>query len=246
MTRRRPPTLQLSIAALVLTLVASACGGATGSAAPSPETVRVVTTTTILADLVAQVGGSRVTVDSLVPKGGEVHTFDPTPSDVRRLAAADLVFLNGLGLDDWLASLVTDAGTTAPVVRLGEDLVGVDYIAGGVDGREVNPHLWLNVAYAAKYAERIAGQLRILDPAHAADYEAGLAAYATVLDGLDRGYRIFVAADAVCSRDDDHRSLALEAMGRAGAAIVPTETLVFQMLERCGTPQFKELLPLIK
>ena len=189
MAMRRPHTLMLSIAALALALVASACGNAGGSAAPSPGTVRVVTTTTILADLVAQVGGSRVTVDSLVPKGGEVHTFDPTPSDVRRLAAADLVFLNGLGLDDWLASLVSDAGTTAPVVRLGEDLAGVDYIAGGVDGQGINPHLWLNVAYAARYAERIAEELEILDPTHAADYEAGLVAYASVLDGLDARLR---------------------------------------------------------
>jgi ABC-type Zn uptake system ZnuABC Zn-binding protein ZnuA len=189
MGTRHAHTLLLSIAALILALVSSACGDADGSAAPSPGTVRVVTTTTILADLVAQVGGSRVTVDSLVPKGGEVHTFDPTPSDVRRLAAADLVFLNGLGLDDWLASLVTDAGTSAPVVRLGEDLAGVDYIAGGVDGQGVNPHLWLNVAYAAGYAERIAEQLTVVDPTHAADYEAGLAAYTAVLDGLDARLR---------------------------------------------------------
>jgi ABC-type Zn uptake system ZnuABC Zn-binding protein ZnuA len=189
MGTRHAHTLLLSTAALVLALVSSACGDAAGSAAPSPGTVRVVTTTTILADLVAQVGGSRVTVDSLVPKGGEVHTFDPTPSDVRRLAAADLVFLNGLGLDDWLASLVTDAGTSAPVVRLGEDLAGVDYIAGGVDGQGVNPHLWLNVAYAAGYAERIAEQLTVVDPTHAADYEAGLVAYTAVLDGLDARLR---------------------------------------------------------
>ena len=73
-----------------------------GVRAPRPrrrvaaEALKVVTTTTILADLVRQVGGDRVTVESLVPKGGEVHTFDPTPSDVRNVAEADLVFVNGL------------------------------------------------------------------------------------------------------------------------------------------------------
>jgi len=154
----------------------------------------VVTTTTIIGDLAAQVGGSRVTVHSLVPRGGEVHTFDPTPSDVRHIAAADLVLLNGLGLDDWLARLVADAGTTASIIRLGEDLPGVDYIAGGVDGTGVNPHLWLNAAYAAKYAERIAAALEVVDPGHEADYAAGLAAYATELEQLDATMRTTLVA----------------------------------------------------
>jgi ABC-type Zn uptake system ZnuABC Zn-binding protein ZnuA len=188
------------IAVLLVTLAAGACGEPGAAGTPPPGTVRVVTTTTILADLVAQVGGDRVAVDSLVPKGGEVHTFDPTPSDVRRLAAADLVFLNGLGLDDWLATLVADAGTSAPVVRLGEDLAGVDYIAGGVDGKGVNPHLWLNVAYAAKYAARIAEQLKAVDPAHAADYDAGLAAYTVVLNGLDAQLRETLGAIPAANR----------------------------------------------
>jgi ABC-type Zn uptake system ZnuABC Zn-binding protein ZnuA len=183
-------------------LLVAACGGAGGSAAPSgsADRLQVVTTTTILADLVAQVGGDNVSVTSLVPKGGEVHTFDPTPSDVRRISDADLVVLNGLGLDEWLASLVKDAGTDAPVVELAEDLEGVAYLDGGHGeergagteeasdanaDEEVNPHLWLNAAYAAKYAERIAEALAAADPDHAADYEAGLAGYAKVLADLD-------------------------------------------------------------
>jgi ABC-type Zn uptake system ZnuABC Zn-binding protein ZnuA len=179
----------LVLLALLASLLA-ACGATGDGAAPSgaaDDRIHVVATTTILADLVRQVGGDRVTVDSLVPKGGEVHTFDPTPSDVRRIADADLVLINGLGLDEWLAGLVEDAGSPAPVVRLGEDLEGVEYLAGGQQDTEqgVNPHLWLNVAYAAKYAERIAESLTAADPGHAADYEAGLETYATKLAALD-------------------------------------------------------------
>lgn len=199
MSTRPSRSLLPAVAALVLALAAAACGGGGGSATPPPGTLRVVTTTTILADFVTQVGGSRVSVDSLVPAGGEVHTFDPTPSDVRRLAAADLVFLNGLGLDDWLAGLVTDAGTTAPVVRLGENLPGIDYITDSETGG-VNPHLWLNAAYAARYAERIADQLQTADPAHAADYQAGLAAYTAVLDDLDTQLRETLGAIPEASR----------------------------------------------
>jgi ABC-type Zn uptake system ZnuABC Zn-binding protein ZnuA len=194
MTARPMRTGSRVLAVLLVAVIVAACGGAGGSPEPPPGTIRVVTTTTILADLAAHVGGSRVVVDSLVPKGGEVHTFDPTPSDVRHIAAADVILLNGLGLDDWLASLVADAGTAAPVVRLGENLPGVDYIAGGIDGTGVNPHVWLNVAYAAKYAARIAEALKAVDAAHAADYDANLAAYVAVLDRLDATARTTLGA----------------------------------------------------
>ncbi len=191
------------VAALVLAaLVATACGGAASTPAPSGggEALRVVTTTTILADLVRQVGGDRVTVESLVPKGGEVHTFDPTPSDVRNVAEADLVFVNGLDLDDWLAELVSNAGTDAPVVRLAEDLDGVTYLTGTEGDEAVNPHLWLNVAYAAKYAERIRDALVGADPDRAADYRAGAAAYAKVLADLDAKARTTLGAIPAANR----------------------------------------------
>ena len=166
----------------------------------SADALKVVTTTTILADLVRQVGGDRVSVESLVPKGGEVHTFDPTPSDVRNVAEADLVFVNGLGLDDWLVELVANAGTDAPVVRLAEDLEGVTYLKGTEGDEAVNPHLWLNVAYAAKYAERIREALVAADPDHAADYEAGGAAYAKVLADLDAEARTTLGAIPAANR----------------------------------------------
>lgn len=181
-------------ATLILVVMVAACGGSGGTASPDgSKALRVVTTTTILADLVRQVGGSSVSVESLVPKGGEVHTFDPTPSDVRNLSEADLVFTNGLGLDDWLTNLIDDATTDVPVVVLGEDLAGVTYLTGEGDGA-LNPHLWLDIAYAAKYVQRIGGTLAAADPAHAADYEAGAAAYATELAALDRHARTTMGA----------------------------------------------------
>ena len=182
----------LVILAVLVAVVAAACGGGTAPASSDVPggTLRVITTTTILADLVAQVGGAHVHVDSLVPKGGEVHTFDPSPSDVRRLAQADVVFLNGLGLDDWLASLVADAGTAAPVVRLGEDLQGVTYLGGGgQDAAAVNPHLWLDASYAAKYAERIGETLAAADPANAPAYRDQAEAYGRTLADLDAELR---------------------------------------------------------
>ncbi len=189
--RGLPALTGLRLVGLVLVVVtAAACGSGRG-ASTADDRLHVVATTTVLADLVRQVGGDRVTVESLVPKGGEAHTFDPTPSDVRRVVEADLIVRNGLGLDDWLLALIEDAGATAPVVALGEGLPGADYVD---DGGQVNPHLWLDVAYGRAYAARIAGELERLDPAHAADIRATAAAYDARLAALDGDIRTRLSA----------------------------------------------------
>ena len=203
---------RFAVAAIVAGLLIAACDGGSGGAAdrsgaapiasPEPDAIRVVATTTVLADLVRQVGGSRVAVASLVPPGGEVHTFDPTPGDLASVADASLIVMNGLGLDDWLGQVAANSGTSAPVVALAEDLDGVEYLAGDEhegepdDGHEdeaVNPHLWLNVRYAIAYAERIGAELARVDPAHAADYETGTDAYVARLTDLDAWVREQVA-----------------------------------------------------
>jgi zinc/manganese transport system substrate-binding protein/manganese/iron transport system substrate-binding protein len=198
----------LAIAAMLAIAACDNSGGAPASPGESadPDALAVVATTTVLADLVRQVGGSHVSVASLVPPGGEVHTFDPTPTDIARVADADLVFTNGLGLDEWLGDLARDSGTRATIVELGEDLDGVDYLAGEAhegetgedeadhEGEAVNPHLWLNVQYAIKYAERIAEGLAAADPGHATDYAANAEAYVARLTELDEWAREQVAA----------------------------------------------------
>jgi ABC-type Zn uptake system ZnuABC Zn-binding protein ZnuA len=195
--RFRPPELRLTarrlgVATVSIVLLLAACDAAATPAAsggertPQPDAFRVVATTTVLADLVAAVGGTNVSVSSLVPKGGEVHTFDPTPSDISTVAEAQLIVMNGLGLDDWLAETIEDAGATAPVLRLAEDLPGVDYLSGDEhEGESVNPHLWLNVEYARAYVERIGEALASTDPGQAVSYFAGSAAYDAVLEELD-------------------------------------------------------------
>jgi manganese/iron transport system substrate-binding protein len=188
---RRRPRLGLSAVLLSLMLVACAGGGNNGpdGATPDSGALRVVATTTVFADLVAQVGGEGVVVTSLVPMGGEVHTFDPSPSDVVRVAEAQLVVMNGLGLDDWLADVVADAGSTAPILKLGEDLEGVEYLGDDHDAEAANPHLWLDVAHARRYAARIGAALAAADPGGAAGYESGAAAYDARLGELDAEIR---------------------------------------------------------
>jgi ABC-type Zn uptake system ZnuABC Zn-binding protein ZnuA len=179
-----------AILALGVAVLFSACTAST-STGPAPDQVRVLATTTVLADLVAQVGGPRVFVDSLVPRGGEVHTFDPRPSVSVKVSEARLIVMNGLGLDDWLGRLALDTGTGATILRLGEGLSGVTYLSAG--GSTENPHLWLDVAYAELYVDRIGGALGALDPTHAAEYTARAVAYRARLVALDDWIRARVA-----------------------------------------------------
>ncbi len=183
------PLVAVAVAAAFLLAACTGSGdGPGGSGGASDGRLRVVATTTVLADLVARVGGPRVRVDSLVPKGGEVHTFDPRPSNSIRVSEAQLIVMNGLGLDDWLGRLAADTGTSAPIVRLGEDLPGVDYIAGGAQGT-ANPHLWLDVTIAQRYVDRIAEALSRVSPADASTFAANAAGYKASLGELDAWVR---------------------------------------------------------
>jgi ABC-type Zn uptake system ZnuABC Zn-binding protein ZnuA len=168
---------------VVLTLLLSGCSGnATPSAAPNA--LNITTTTTVFADLIQNVGGSHVDVLSLVPKGGDVHTFDPSPSDASAVSNADLVVMNGLGLDDWLTPFMQDTGNaTVPILKLGEGLTDVQYIASDEGGP--NPHLWMDPAYAREYVDRIRLKLDEVDPANQPDYDANAAAYDAKLAALD-------------------------------------------------------------
>ena len=159
---------------LVLAAALLAVVGASACAAPAaaPSRPLVLASTTVLADLVANVAGDRLRVESLVPAGVHVEEYAPSPDDAARVARAKLVVLNGLGLDRWSDRLVRSGGT-ARVVTLSE----------GLPTLEGNPHLWFDVALARRYVARVRDELTTLDPpgadtfaARARDYDARLAA----------------------------------------------------------------------
>jgi ABC-type Zn uptake system ZnuABC Zn-binding protein ZnuA len=189
---------RLGAVLLLATTLVAACGAGPAATGSSAGRLDVIATTTVFADLVSQVGGGKVDVHSLVPKGGDVHTFDPTPTDVRAVSAATLLFRNGLGLDDWLTKLVSDAGSAATVVTLGDGLDGVQYITSA--SGQINPHVWMNVAYAAKYVDRIQAALTAADPADGATFAANATAYKAQLATLDNDIRTRLAAVPAANR----------------------------------------------
>lgn len=172
-------------------LLVSGCQATTPGASDTPgqTQLRVVTTTSVFADLVRQVGGDLVSVTSLVPRNGDVHTFEPRPSDIRSVADAQLLVMNGLGLDDWLAKTIRNAADEdVPLIRLAEELDGVTPLPGEEPGTR-NPHLFLDPTYVRGYVERIAAALEDVDPGHADDYAAQASAYRAQLEELDAWVR---------------------------------------------------------
>lgn len=174
-----------AVLALVLWSGASAFAG--------ERPVRAVATFSILGDLVRQVGGRHVEVTTLVGPGSDVHSFSPAPGDARTLAGADIVFVNGLGLEGWIERLIRASGTKAPVVTASRGVPTLfeadPHGHAGHDHGEIDPHAWQSVANVKVYVANIRDGLVKVDPAHAADYAAAATDYAAKLDALDREVR---------------------------------------------------------
>ena len=151
------------ICLLLLTLCALRLPGV--MAAP----LRVVTTVAPITDMTAHIGGQSIHLHGLVPEGVNAHTFRPTPRDVRHLAEADLVILNGLALEIPTEKLVRSSGKPGvTLLKLGDNTITqvewrFDTSFPQAQGQP-NPHLWLNVAHAMTYARLIRDQLIALRP----------------------------------------------------------------------------------
>lgn len=188
------PTGFCALGAALVGVVVFTAACQPASPATTDGRVTVVATTTVFADLVSNVGGDLVSVTALVPKNGDVHTFEPRPSDVRAVADAQLLVMNGLGLDDWLERTITNASAQGtPLLKLGVGLPGVTLLPGDTADTE-NPHLWMDVAYAELYVDRIATCLAQVDPAHAEQYRSQASAYNVQLKALDTEIRTRLAS----------------------------------------------------
>jgi len=184
----------------VLALAALASAASACSSTPvDPNKVQVLATTTVIADIVSNVGGPYVQVTSLVPKGGDVHTFSPRPSDVVAAAHAKLVVMNGLGLDDWLQKTIDNASAANKTIKLAEDLPGVTLLPGETADTQ-NPHLFMDPRYVELYVDRIETALENVDAVHADAYKALAATYLTSLERLDAWVRAQVDTIPVASR----------------------------------------------
>ena len=172
----------MAAAALLAVFLFASC--ASGEAEEDGR-VRVVTSLQLFADFVEEVGGERVKVTSLVPGDADPHTYEPVPSQVAEITDADVVVLNGLGLEETLRDVIdNNVGSDIPVIEMAAGLPVID--ESGDEHVFGNPHLWLNVRHAMRYVENVRDALAEVDPRSAAVYQANAEAYLEELSALDQ------------------------------------------------------------
>jgi zinc/manganese transport system substrate-binding protein len=161
---------------------------------PQLAKLKAVATFSVLADLVRNVGGDRVEVTSLVSPNGDAHVYSPTPGDAKTLAAANIIFVNGLGLEGWITRLVTASASKAPTVIATKGVTSRRMEDEDRPGHLVtDPHAWQSVADAKIYVANIRDGLIAADPAGKAAYQANAAAYLAKLDELEREVKAAIA-----------------------------------------------------
>ena len=177
-----------------LFLALAACAGSGAGSQAGAGRLDVVTTVAPITNIVANVAGGLAEVRGVVPEGTNSHTFEPPPSAARLLSEADVVFVNGLNLEDPVKELArTRSGksqTGAEIVELGNQTITPDqYIYDFSFPRESgkpNPHLWTNPPMAKQYARIAADTLKRRDRGHGDAYEANYQRFAAKVDELDR------------------------------------------------------------
>ncbi len=213
-------------AALASLVLVAGCNGSAASPSPSESSeaaadYTVIATTSVFADLAQLALGNNVTIETIVPAGVDVHTFEPSPADAQKLAGANLIVMNGLGLDEWALSLLEAAGKgEEDVLELAE---GIDesnawvYLEGEEHDEEegeehseeegeehghggTDPHIWLDPKGAAIYVNRIAARVAAELPERAMAIESARDAGLAEIAALDEELRVGFAAVEASAR----------------------------------------------
>ncbi len=196
-----PPTRhrhRLTALAGVLLLLVAACGGgedtAAGAGVEDDDRPLIATTVAPLTSIVANVVGDAAQIVGIVPEGTNSHTFEPRPSVAELLATADVLFINGLQLEEPTKELAeANMADGSRIVELGtlalpEEEYLYDFSFPESEGKP-NPHLWTDPQYAVAYAEVVRDTMSEIDPDNAQAYASNTAAFTEVVDELDAAMR---------------------------------------------------------
>jgi ABC-type Zn uptake system ZnuABC Zn-binding protein ZnuA len=186
---RRLPTL-----CLLLALVAplSSCGG--DSTAAADGRLQVGTTVAPITSIVSNIGGDRVKITGIVPEGTNSHTFEPKPSVAELLSGLDVLYVNGLGLEEPTQELAREnLKPGAEIVELGTRSIPKRQYAYDFSfprsGGKPNPHLWTDPKYVVKYAQIVRDDLSARDPDNTAYYDANFEKFHAKVAAFDTAMR---------------------------------------------------------
>lgn len=161
--------------------------------------LNIATTVAPITSIIANIaGGTSTSITGIVPEGTNSHTFEPKPSDAASLESADVIFINGLVLEEPTKDLaIANLKESANICELGtETLPESEYIydfSFPKEGGKPNPHLWTNPPMAKQYAQVARDLLVRRDPTNAAIYEKNFVAFAVKIDALDQAIEIATA-----------------------------------------------------
>ena len=146
--------------------------------------LKVVVTTTMLTDLVKNIGGDLIELQGLMGAGVDPHLYKASEGDVSKLFNSDIIFYNGLHLEGKLVAVFEKMDTQKTTVALGEflakdGLIGSDYFASNYD-----PHVWFNIQYFKEFSNKVTSVLSEKDPKNAASFTANNLAFQQELDLL--------------------------------------------------------------
>ena len=177
-----------------VTILLTGCSPAESDTGLSGESLQIVATTSIVGDVVAQVAGEQVSITTLLPPNSDPHTYQPTPQDIATISKADVIFVNGAGLEVFLEPILENANAEEKTVDLSDDinlLTADEHSNSGrdedqnIDHDNQDPHVWMNPNNVIAWVNVIQETLGELDPAHAAEYQQNAQRYSAELRELD-------------------------------------------------------------
>jgi ABC-type Zn uptake system ZnuABC Zn-binding protein ZnuA len=177
-------------------LLVASCGE--GSPATDGR-LAVGTTVAPITSIAANIGGDRVKITGIVPEGTNSHTFEPKPSVAELLSGLDVLFVNGLKLEEPTKELADEnLKDGAEIVELGTKSIPPSQYAYDFSfpksGGKPNPHLWTDPKYAVKYAQIIRDTLARRDPADTAYFDANFEKFSAKVDAFDKAMRTSFAS----------------------------------------------------
>ena len=182
----------------------------TGCTQPTPQGLKVVATTTIVGDIVQQIGGERIALTVLLPVGADPHTYEPRPQDVAAIHDAQVVFLNGLELEHSLEPIIA-ANATGKVIEVSDGIEALPFAesTGVMEHTAGDPHVWMDPNNVIQWVENIRETLTEIDPDGADIYKANAESYTSKLVELNQWIRQETAKipDSNKKLVTDHQSL---------------------------------------
>ena len=186
-----------ALLSVILLFFLAACSAPANDASQQDDRIlQVVATTTIVGDVVSQVGGDAIDLTVLLPPGTDPHGFQPTPQDMTRVADAQVIFMNGAGLEAFMQSLLEKSGSQARLVEVSQDipLLGAashdeseEDDAHSEEGVHTgDPHVWMDPNNVLIWVDHIERVLVEIDPQNAALFNKNAESYRQELIELDR------------------------------------------------------------